>query len=205
MACLVLRRRKGVLVQQFIRHSGNSVKLIFWDESNRDKAQELLDRPAAEKVFQNVHAPEKSYPAILRLNGVSGLSMIRDDGSIDSAKLFNDRIKQRCNLIDKLHSENPLLKGKIASFRILFNRADFSLVRLSLLCKATRYQYLEQGRLKLDNMSHAVIEVDHNKEVRFRNRCQGYGHLARFCTKPVACGKCTKRTPRSLAMSPTRA
>jgi hypothetical protein len=88
--------------------------------------------------------------------------MIRDDGSIDSAELFNARTKQCCNLIEKLHSENPLLKGKISSVRIIFNRADFSLVRLSLLCKVSRDQYLKQGRLELD----AVIEVDHNKEVR---------------------------------------
>lgn len=65
-------------------------------------------------------------------------------------------------VIDKLHSENPLLKGKISSVRIIFNRADISLVILSLLCKVSRDQYLKQGRLKLD----AVIEVDHNKEVR---------------------------------------
>lgn len=182
----------GPVVQQLIRHSGNSVKLIFRDEANRDKARDLLDCPEAEKVFQNVHAPVKCYPAILRLNGVSGLSMIREDGSISSADLFNARTKQSCNLINKLNSENPLLKGKIANVRILFNRAEFSLVRVSLLCKDTRDRYLEQGRLKLDNLSHAVIEVDYNKEVRFCNRCQGYGHLARFCTNPVTCGKCSQ-------------
>ncbi|EFX84564.1 hypothetical protein DAPPUDRAFT_314931 [Daphnia pulex] len=159
----------GPVIQQLIRHSGNSVKLIFRDEANRDKARDLLDCPAAEKVFQNVHAPVKCYPAILRLNGVSGLSMIREDGSISSAELSNARTKQRCNLINKLNSENPLLKGRIASVRILFNRADFSLVRLSLLCKDIRDRYLEQGRIKLDNLSHAVIEVDYNKEVRFCN------------------------------------
>lgn len=87
----------GPVVQQLIRISGNSVKLIFRGESNRDKARELLDRPAAEKFFQNVHAPEKSYPAILRLSGVSRISMIRDDGSIDSAELFNARTKQCCH------------------------------------------------------------------------------------------------------------
>ncbi|EFX62224.1 hypothetical protein DAPPUDRAFT_120413 [Daphnia pulex] len=90
--------------------------------------------------------------------------MIREDGSISSAELSNARTKQRCNLINKLNSENPLLKGRITSVRILFNRADFSFVRLSLLCKDTRDRYLEQGRLKLDNLSHAVIEVDYNKE-----------------------------------------
>jgi hypothetical protein len=77
----------GPVVQQLKRHSDNSVKLIFRDEAHRDKAREFLDRPEAEKVFQNIHAPEKSYPAILRLNGVGGLSMIRDDGSIDSDEL----------------------------------------------------------------------------------------------------------------------
>lgn len=77
---LGLEEDKGEpVVQQLIRHSGNSVKLIFRDEANRDKARDLLDCPAAEKVFQNVHAPVKCYPAILRLNGVSGLSMIRED------------------------------------------------------------------------------------------------------------------------------
>jgi hypothetical protein len=60
---------------------------------------------------------KKSYPAILRLNGVGGLSMIREDGSISSddqriAELRNARTKQRCTLINKLNSENPLLKGK---------------------------------------------------------------------------------------------
>ena len=107
----------GPVVQQLKRHSDNSVKLIFRDEAHRDKAREFLDRPEAEKVFQNIHAPEKSYPAILRLNGVGGLSMIREDGSISSddqriAELRNARTKQRCTLINKLNSENPLLKGK---------------------------------------------------------------------------------------------
>ena len=33
----------GPVVQQLKRHSDNSVKLIFRDESNRDKARELLN------------------------------------------------------------------------------------------------------------------------------------------------------------------
>ena len=86
----------------------------------------LLDRPEAENVFQNIHAPEKSYQAILRLNDVGGLSMIRDDGFIDSDELRNARTKQRCTLINKLNSENPLLKGKVTSARILFSRDNFT-------------------------------------------------------------------------------
>nr|CAH0112580.1 unnamed protein product [Daphnia galeata] len=181
----------GPVVQQLKRHSDNSVKLIFRDESNRDKARELLDRPEADKLFQNVHAPEKSYPVILRLNGVRGLSTIRDDGSVASDELRNARTKQRCTLINKINTEYPVLKGIVSSARILFSRDDFTLVRVSLSCKATRDRYLEQGRIIVDNSSHAFIEVDVNKEVKLCNRCQGYGHLARFCNKPISCGKCS--------------
>ena len=160
-------------------------------EKNRDKARELLDKPEAEKVFQNVHAPVNCYPAILRLNGVTGLGGVREDGVSSNMDLVDARTKLNCGLINKLQTENPLLKGKIAGLRILFNRDDFTLVRLSLRCKATRDRYLELGRIQLDNQAHAVIEVDVNKEVRFCTRCQYYGHLSRFCYEPIACGKCS--------------
>jgi hypothetical protein len=116
--------------------------------------------------------------------------------------LFNARTKQNCDLINKLQSENPLLKGRIAGVRILFNRDDFTLVRLSLRCKTTRDRFLELGRMQLGNQAHAVVEVDVNKEVRFCTRCQGYGHLARFCSRPIKCGKCSlSHSTQSCAVS----
>ena len=137
----------GPVVQQLKRHSDNSVKLIFRNESNRDKARELLDLPEADKDFQNVHAPEKSYPAILNVNCVGGLSMIRVDGSIASdeqrnADLRKARTKQRCTLINKLNSENPLLKAKITSTRILFCHDCWNYTTI----QTTRWQHTTSGR-----------------------------------------------------------
>ncbi|EFX84592.1 hypothetical protein DAPPUDRAFT_223019 [Daphnia pulex] len=186
-----VKDQEGPVVQQLKKHSDNSVKIFFRNEQNRDKARQLLDKPEEEKVFQNVHAPQNCYPAILRLNGVNGLGRIREDGVISNIDLFNARTKQKCGLINKLQTENPVLKGKIAGVRILFNREDFSLVRLSLHFKTTRDHYLELGRIQLGNKAHTVVEVDVNKEVRFCTRCQGYGHLSKFCSKPITCGNCT--------------
>lgn len=68
--------------------------MFFRDEQNRAKARELLDQPKAEKAFQNVHVPENCYPAILRLNGISGLDKVREDGASNNMDLFNARIRQ---------------------------------------------------------------------------------------------------------------
>jgi hypothetical protein len=74
-----------------------------------DKARELLHKPESEKVFQNVHVPENYYPAILRLNGDSGLGLgrVREDGVSTNKDPFNARTKRNCVLINKLQIENP--------------------------------------------------------------------------------------------------
>ena len=53
----------GPVVQQLKRHNDKSVKLIFRDETNRDKARELLDRPEAEKVFSKRPCSRKELPS----------------------------------------------------------------------------------------------------------------------------------------------
>ena len=111
---------------------------------NRDKARELLDKPKEEKVFQNVNAPENCYPAILRLNGVTGLDRGWCQQKYGSIRRQN---QTKLCLIKKIQTENPLLKGKIAGIRILFDRDDFTLVRLSLRFKTTRDRYLKLGRI----------------------------------------------------------
>ena len=72
-----------------------------------DKARELLHKPESEKVFQNVHVPENCYPSILRLNGVSGLGRVREDGVSTNKDPFNARTKRNCVLINKIQIENP--------------------------------------------------------------------------------------------------
>jgi hypothetical protein len=109
------------VVQQLKKHSDKLVKKIFRDEKNRDKTRELLDQPEEEKVFQNIHAPEKCYPAILRLNGVSGLDRVSEEGASNNMDLFNARTKQNCAIINTLQTENSLLKGKIAGASILLS------------------------------------------------------------------------------------
>jgi hypothetical protein len=86
-----------------------------------DKARELLDKPESEKVFQNVHVPENYYPAILRLNGVSGLGRVREDGVSTNKDPFNARTKRNCVLINKIQIEisNNLRKKLPVSVSLL--------------------------------------------------------------------------------------
>ncbi len=70
--------------------------------------------------------PENCYPSILRLNGVSGLGRVREDGVSNNKDPFNARTKPNCVLINKIQIENPQLKGKIAGVGIPFNRDDFT-------------------------------------------------------------------------------
>lgn len=140
------------VVQQLKKHSEKLVKKIFRDERNRDKTRELLDQPEEEKVFQNIHAPEKCYPAILRLNGVSGLDRVSEEGASNNMDLFNARKKNKI-VPSSTHSKPKILflRAKL-QVHVSFYRDDFTLVRLRLRCKTTQDRYLDAG-------SHSIREL----------------------------------------------
>lgn len=180
----------GPIVQQ-LKKSDDKVTLTFRDATARDKAKEIislnLDSDAKKSIFHSVTVPQKTYPAIARLNGLVAIqSLSNDDKQIEK--------QARCAAIKKLIlDENPSLQGQLLSVRILSNRPDTSSfhVRLGLFSKISCDQLIEKGRILIDKRSHAVVAADPAKEIRQCLRCQKYGHLIRFCKAVAAtCAKC---------------
>lgn len=175
-------------VVQSIRKSDGKVVLTFKDEAERDRARDMIDRNPAQNLFHSVFVPRKIFPAIVRLHDVSGIQLVKGDD--EKAK----RQLQERELMDGLMKENETLRGELASARILYNRPNSSsfLVRIGVFSKQTQAQLLDKGRVLLDNKSHAVVEVDPNKEVRHCSRCQKYGHTQNFCkSKTAVCRNCS--------------
>ena len=128
--------------------------------------------------MQMLYVLQKSYPAIVLLNGLSTLQSITDE---DPKRVKHKQCEVLLNLIKE---DNHLFRDTISSVRILSNRADTHsfLVRLGLSTKSSCDQLLEKGRILLDGRHHAVAEADLSREIRYCIRFQKYGHLATFCS-----------------------
>lgn len=176
----------GPVVQQF-KKTEDKVTLTFKDVAARDKAKDLISKNSQQVLFQSVSVPQKSYPAIARLNGLSDVQSLTNDDSQVEKQL------RSASIMKSLLEENPTLQGTLLSVRILSNRSSTSSfhVRLGLSSKNTCDQLIEKGRVLVDKRSHAVVMADFSKEIRHCTRCQKYGHLARFCKSAAdTCGKC---------------
>ena len=176
----------GPIVQQFKKVDGR-VTLTFRDAVARNKAKELISNSCQQGVFQSVYIPQKTYPAIARLSGLSDVQSITGDDIRDVKKKQGERI------LELIGDENSFLKD-LVSVRILSNRPESCsfLVRLGLSTKSGCDQLLEKGRILIGGGFHAVVEADPSKEIRHCSRCQKYGHLATFCKATVqTCRKCT--------------
>ena len=112
-------------------------------------------------------APLKSYPAIVRFHDLNGVEIFKGQN------LTKERSDQQRALINALENNNPALKGKFHSVRLLYNRPNTKsfLARIALFSKLLRDDLVESGRILLGNRSHAVVEVDPSKEVRQCTRC----------------------------------
>ena len=164
-------------MQQFRKRVERQM-LAFKDALAKDKAKELISNCSQQNIFQSVSVQQKSYPVIVRLNGLSQIQSL----TVESNK--QEERQMRCAAIMKvLVDENPSLQNDLTSARILSNRqrtCSFH-VRLGISSKNVWGQLLERGRVVIDNRAHAVVAADPEKKSSKALGVRKFGHLAFFC------------------------
>ena len=170
------------------KKTNDKVTLTFKDAVARDRAKELINNSKQQSIFEAITVPQKTYPAIARLNGLNDIQNI-----VLEADKHEER-RLRCAAIMKaIASENPLLQSDLVSVRILSNRASTCSfhVRLGFASRGPCDMLIERGRVVVNSRAHAVVAADPAKEVKHCARCQKFGHLAFFCKAAEAvCARC---------------
>jgi hypothetical protein len=75
----LLRVQTDGPVVQLFKKSDDRVTLTFRDVSLRDEDNKLISDSLKKGVFQSVSVPQKTYPAITRLSGLSNIQSITGD------------------------------------------------------------------------------------------------------------------------------
>jgi hypothetical protein len=75
----LLRVQTDGPVVQLFKKSDDRVTLTFRDVAHRDEANKLISDSLKKGVFQSVSIPQKTYPAIARLSGLSNIQSVTGD------------------------------------------------------------------------------------------------------------------------------
>jgi hypothetical protein len=107
-----------------------------------------------------------------------------------------------------LHSQNPLLKGKVRFLRVAWKKKTRKVGRLRGLLLIDVGMPEEANTLVREGLIH-----DHEPKncnlfhseclMTLCFRCQGYGHVAATCGRQQTCGICAKQYPTATCPTPT--